>query len=183
MAQQKPQAPAKPLSAQASNPNKLGWMQGSPPANDKTIRFTDPDLFAFPKLRWTVCHFRELMPTAGVNNGAKAARALPAALDASLDAVSFTPLGSDQKMTWAEAFDANYTDGLIVMHHGRVVYERYAGCLTEHTLHGAMSVTKSLTGLLAEMLVAEGKLDDTALVGSVIPELKTAPLATPRCAR
>ena len=174
MAQQKPQTPAKPLSAQASDPNTLGWMQGSPPAADKTIRFTDPDFFAFPKLRWTACHFRELMPTAGVNNGPGAARALPAALDASLDAVRFTPLGSDQKMTWAEAFDANYTDGLIVMHHGRVVYERYAGCLTEHTLHGAMSVTKSLTGLLAEMLVAEGKLDDTALVGSVIPELKNS---------
>ncbi len=175
--QQKPQAPAKPLSAKASDPVAMGWMQGSPPAADKTIRFSDPDFFAFPKLRWTVCHFRELMPTAGVGNGAGAARPLPTAMDASLDAVRFTPLGTNQKMTWAEAFDANYTDGIVVLHHGRVVYERYVGCLTEHTLHGAMSVTKSLTGLLAEMLVAEGKLDDTALVGSLIPELKNSAFA------
>ena len=53
-----------PLSASASDPRALGWMQGFPPPADKTIRFTDPDYFSFPKLRWTVCHFRDLMPTA-----------------------------------------------------------------------------------------------------------------------
>ena len=47
-------------------------MQGFAPAADKTIRFTDPDFFAFPKLRWTVCNFRQLMPTVGVDKGAGA---------------------------------------------------------------------------------------------------------------
>lgn len=75
-------------------------------------------------------------------------------------------------MTWNAAFDANYTDGIVVLHHGRVVYERYDGCLTPDTLHGAMSVTKSLSGVIAESLVAEGKLDENALVGKLIPELK-----------
>ncbi len=167
MAQQQP----KPLDAQASNPKTLGWMQGSPPPAAKTIRFTDPDYFAFPKLRWTACHFRELMPSTSVNNGTEGARALPVALDASIDQVSFTPLGAKEKMTWKAAFDANYTDGVIVLHHGQVVYERYDGCLTPSTLHGAMSVTKSLTGLLGEILVAESKLDPAALVGKLIPEL------------
>ena len=41
MAQAKP-----PLSA--ADPNTLGWMQGSPPPADKTIRFTDRDFFRFP---------------------------------------------------------------------------------------------------------------------------------------
>lgn len=165
------QAPA-PLSAQASNPQSMGWMQGFPPPAGKTIRFTDPDYFAFPKLRWTVCNFRQLMPSIGVNNGVKGASKLPMALDRSLDQVSFTPLGTDKKMTWKDTFDVNYTDGVIVLHRGRVVYERYAGCLGPDTLHGAMSVTKSLTGLLAEVLIAEGKLDEKAEVGSLIPELK-----------
>lgn len=132
-----------------------------------TIRFTDRDYFAFPKLRWTVCHFRQLMPTIGVDNGPEGARELATALDASLDAVTFTPLGAQETMTWKDAFDANYTDGIIVMHHGRVVYERYGGCLDRHTLHGAMSVTESLTGLLGEMLVAEGKLDQSARMSSL----------------
>ena len=166
--------PAGTLSAQDSDPIKMGWMQGFSPANGKTIRFTDPDYFAFPKLRWTVCHFRELMPTVGVANGSSGARELTVQADASLDAVTFTPLNSQSTMTWNEAFDANYTDGVIVMHHGRIVYERYSGCLGPNTLHGAMSVTKSLTGLLAETLVAEGKLDEKAKVSELIPELKNS---------
>ncbi len=161
-----------PLTSPASNPQIMGWMQGFPPAADKTIRFTDPDYFAFPKLRWTVCNFRQLMPTAGVDNGSRGASMLSTALDASLDQVTFTPLGTDKKMRWKDVFDANYTDGVMVLHHGKVVYERYDGCLTPNTLHGAMSVTKSLTGLLGEILVAEGKLDEKALVGRLIPELK-----------
>lgn len=159
------------LNATDSNPVTLGWMQGFPPAADKTIRFTDPDYFAFPKLRWTVCHFRELMPSVAVPSNPGDVSVLPQALDPNLDNVTFTPLGSDTTMTWNEAFDANYTDGVLVMHKGRVVYERYDGCLDENTLHGAMSVTKSLTGLMAEVLVAEGQVDETALMADLIPEL------------
>jgi CubicO group peptidase (beta-lactamase class C family) len=160
------------LSAQASNPNTLGWMQGFPPASEKTIRVTDADYFAFPKLRWTVCHFRELMPTTGVRNGTMGESPLPVALDPAIDAVTFTPLGRRTPMTWKAAFDANYSDGLLVLHRGRIVYERYDGCLGPHTLHGVMSVTKSVTGLLGEMLVVAGKLDETARVGTLIPELR-----------
>ncbi|MFZ1470514.1 MAG: serine hydrolase [Paracoccaceae bacterium] len=163
-----------PLSGAESNPVKMGWMQGFPPPADKIIRFTDPDYFSFPQLRWTVCHFRELMPTVGVATGTIGPRALPQAPNPALDAVTFTPLGATEPMTWAQAFDANYTDGIIVLHHGRVVYERYDGCLEAGTLHGAMSVTKSLTGLLGQMLVTEGALDETALVGDLIPELKSS---------
>ena len=58
-------APALPDPASTSV-QAMGWMQGFPPAADKTIRFTAPDYFAFPKQRWTVCNFRQLMPTVGV---------------------------------------------------------------------------------------------------------------------
>ena len=162
------------MSANDSDPKVMGWMQGFPPPADKTVRFTDVDYFAFPKLRWTVCNFRQMMPSISVNNAASGARGLPVALDERIGQISFEPLGGGAAMTWDAAFDANYTDGIKVFHHGQVVYERYAGCLTPDTLHGAMSVTKSLTGLLAEMLVAEGKLDEKAIVGDLIPELKAS---------
>ena len=124
------------LSAKESDPETMGWMQGFPPSGDKVIRFTDPDYFAFPKLRWTVCHFRELMPTVGVRNDAGGASDLDLDLDPALDQVTFTPLDGDDPMTWDEAFAANYTDGILVLHRGRIVYERYDGCLDERTLHG-----------------------------------------------
>lgn len=75
-------------------------------------------------------------------------------------------------MTWKESLDANYTYGIVVLHKGEIVYENYSGCLKETGQHAAMSMTKSLTGLLAEILISEGKIDDSALVTSVVPELK-----------
>src|SRR5690606_7851202 len=92
--------------------------------------------------------------------------------DEGIDAVRFLPTGGKRAMSWREAFDANYTDGIIVLHKGVVVYERYSGCLDADGQHGAMSVTKSLTGLLGEMLVAEGVLDEDARVATIVPELE-----------
>lgn len=158
------------MSAAESDPAKLGWMVGSPPPEDKIIR-ADGDYFSFPELRWTFCHFRELMPTVGVGRGLGDPRPLVRKIDRSIDAVTFTPLGGSQPMTWAESLAANYTDGIIILHNGAVVYERYSGCLDDAGKHGAMSVTKSLTGLLGEILVAEGTLDETAKVGTIVPEL------------
>ena len=159
------------LSAQESDPKVMGWMQGFPPPKDKLVSQPQSDFFSFPKLRWTVCHIRELMPTTEVSRGLGAPADLEYALDANIDNVTFKPTGSSKAMTWRESLDANYTDGILVMHHGKVVYEKYMGCLDEQSKHAAMSMTKSLTGLLAEILIQEGKLDDKAKVSSIIPEL------------
>lgn len=161
-----------PLSAEESDPRKLGWMVGSPPPEEKIIRFSDNDYFSFPKLRWTVCHFRELMPTVGVSRGLRAPAPFEREIAESIDAVVFTPLGSNKEMTWEESLAANYTDGIVILHGGVLIYERYAGCLDEFGQHGAMSVTKSITGLLGEMLVAEGAIDEHAKVGTIVPELR-----------
>lgn len=160
-----------PLNAEDSDPVRLGWMTGFPPPPEKLITHPQTNYFSFPKLRWTVCHIRELLPTKRVNRGIGSPIPLTYALDDAIDAVRFTPLGSNKPMTWKESHSANYTDGILIIHKGQVVYEKYYGCLDETQQHAAMSMTKSLTGLLAETLVAEGKLDDTAKVSSIIPEL------------
>jgi CubicO group peptidase (beta-lactamase class C family) len=164
-----------PLSAAESDPNVLGWMQGFPPSLDKLITQPDSNYFSFPKLRWTVCHLREFLPTEQVSRGIGAPVPLAYDLDESaIDALTFKPMGSEEEMTWQESLSANYTDGMLIIHKGKIVYERYFGCLDEAGKHGAMSMTKSLTGLLAEILVAEGKLDDTARVSSIVPELRNS---------
>ena len=158
-------------SAAQSDPVALGWMEGFPPPPEKLITQPDSNYFSFPKLRWTVCHLREFLPTEQVSRGLGAPVALDYALDEGIDAVTFTPLGGDETMTWEASLAANYTDGILIIHQDQIVYERYFGCLDEAGQHGAMSMTKSMTGLLAEILVAEGTLDDTAPVASIIPEL------------
>jgi hypothetical protein len=160
------------LSAEESDPRVLGWMQGFPPPPDKLIMQPESDFFSFPKLRWTVCHIRELMPTKEVSRGIGAPIRLEYLLDEGIESVSFTPMGAERPMTWEESLSANYTDGILIIHRGKVVYERYFGCLDETGQHAAMSMTKSLTGLLAEILVVEGKLDETAEVATIVPELR-----------
>ena len=165
-------ANAQVLSAEESDPRAMGWMQGFPPPPDKLIMQPDSNFFSFPKLRWTVCHFRELLPTEQVSRGIGAPVPLEYDLDeTTIDQLTFRPMGSRERMTWKESLAANYTDGMLIIHKGKIVYERYSGCLDETGKHGAMSMTKSLTGLLAEILVAEGKLDDTAPVADIVPEL------------
>ena len=162
---------AEVLDAEASDPVRLGWMVGFPPPADRLIMQPESDFFSFPKLRWTVCHIRELMPTTQVSRGIGAPIPLTPALDPAIDDVHFTPSGSDTSMSWEDSLAANYSDGMLILHRGKVVYERYFGALTETGKHAAMSMTKSLTGLLAEILVVEGVLDESALVATIIPEL------------
>ena len=163
---------AAPPSAQNSDPDKLGWMLGSPPPPDKIIRWADGSFLKFPQLRWTFSNIRQLVPTTNVSRGLLPPTPLPRAERRDLDAVSFVPLGNTEPMTWGQAFDANYTDGVVVLHKGRVVYERYAGALTPTGQHLAHSVTKSFFGTLGEVLVAEGKIDENAKVTQYVPELK-----------
>lgn len=164
--------PTAQLSAAQSDPGAIGWMQGFPPPPDKVIGQPDSNFFSFPKMRWTVCHIRELLPTKEVSRGLGAPIPLEQAIDAGIDNVAFKPIGLDTDMTWKDALGTNYTDGVVILHKGRIVYERYFGCLDGAGKHAAMSMTKSMTGLLAEILVAEGKLDEDALVATIIPELK-----------
>ncbi|MCY1216564.1 6-aminohexanoate-dimer hydrolase [compost metagenome] len=160
--------------AAASDPARLGWMTGSPPPPERTLRFEDGSYFQFPAMRWSVSNFRQLMPTVNVSRGLGAPTALPQALRKDIDTLSFTPLDAKTPMTWDASLAATYTDGILVLHRGRVVYERYFGVLKDDGQHGAMSVTKSVVGTLGAMLVAEGTLDANKPVAHYVPELATS---------
>jgi CubicO group peptidase (beta-lactamase class C family) len=163
--------------AQATDPVALGWMLGSPPPANRLVRFEDGSFRRFPQTRWSFSHWRELVPTANVSRGAGPVSPLPRDERADLDSVTFLPLGATRPMTWAESLAANYTDGILVLHHGTVVYERYYGALGPDRPHIAFSVTKSFFGTIAATLVAEGRLDPQAAVARCIPELSSSGFA------
>ncbi len=170
--------PTYALNAAQSDPNLLGWMQGHPPPLDKRVQQSDGSYFTFPKTRWAFSNTREIVPTSHISKGIGAVCALPTVLRDDLDAVACTVLGSDKRMTWGEAFDANYTDGIVVLHKGKIIYERYAGALTPEAQHWAFSVTKSFVGVLGAMHVMDGSLDETKLIPHYIPELKDSAFGT-----
>jgi CubicO group peptidase (beta-lactamase class C family) len=163
------QAPA-PLDAAQSDPKTRGMMQGFPPPPDKLIRFGDGSSSRFPNTRWSFSHIRELVPTANVSRGDGPVAALPRA-ERDLTQVKFTTL-DEKPMSFGEALPLTYTDGILVLHKGRVVFEKYFGEGAAARPHIAFSVTKSFVGTLAAVLAAEGKLDPQAQVTTYVPELK-----------
>ena len=164
-------APIDLAAARATDPIAMSWMVGAPPPADKMIRFADGSFFRFPQWRWTFSHWREIRPTIAVSRGTGPVQALPTSQRTDLDAITFIPMGGTAPFTWADSLIANYTDGIVVLHRGRIVYERYFGALTPEGQHIAFSVTKSFFGTLATLLIAEGKLDASAPISRYLPEL------------
>lgn len=117
---------------------------------------------------------REFMPTINVSRGLVSSQPLSKKLEEEIDKLLFRPLGSDLEISFKESLQKVYADGIVVMHHGEIVYEKYFGSLQEDGQHAAMSVTKSFTGTLGAILAAEGLIDTGKLVSFYIPELGTS---------
>jgi CubicO group peptidase (beta-lactamase class C family) len=157
----------------ASDPNLLGWMQGSPPPMAKRIRFEDDGLLGFPQIRWSLSHMRELVPTVAVWRGSGGASDLGSASGDSeerIDAMTFDDLHG-RRHTWSGSLTHTYTDGIIVLHRGVRVYERYFGALQAHRPHACFSITKSFAATLAATLVHERALDEDKKVAYYLPEM------------
>lgn len=60
---------------------------------------------------------------------------LPAAARQDIDGVRFQVMGTGETMTWGQSVGANYTDGIVVLHKGRIVYERYFGVFKPQGQH------------------------------------------------
>ena len=159
-----------PQDAAATDPKTLGLMQGFPPAPDKTLRLTEGSSRRFPNSRWILSHQRETGPTTNVRRGPGAARLLERAERDDLDAVPLTDMNG-RTLTWGQSLAENYTDGIVVLHRGKIIQERYFGALEPHLTHLAFSVTKSFVGLMAAMMVHDGRLDPKAVASVYVPEL------------
>jgi len=161
------------LDGAASDPIALGWMRGAPPPPASRVRFEDDRFLEFPQIRWSLSHMRELVPTAAVWRGSGAASDLGAEIAgraAAIDALAFPDMHGRQQ-TWAGSLQNTYTDGIVVLHRGRRVYERYFGALQPHVPHGCFSITKSYAATLAATLIHERALDENKTVSHFLPEM------------
>ena len=131
-----------------------------------------------PANRWTFHHLREIVPTAQVHRGPGAPRPLPDGPPLDLDDV-VVDLG--RETTTAAAIVArSYTDGVLVLHDGRVLAERYPGAMAPHQAHVLMSVSKSVVGCVVGILADRGALGTDDLVTAHVPELATSGYAGAR---
>jgi CubicO group peptidase (beta-lactamase class C family) len=77
----------------------------------------------------------------------------------------------DENTTLATVLEQTYTDGFLVLKGGAVVYERYFSGMTAGAIHLSQSVAKSVTGVVAGIMIGRGQLDPAALVTTYLPEL------------
>lgn len=160
------------LDGRTSDPRQFEWMRGSPPPVDRQITFESGRSHDFPQIRWSLSHMRELAPTVNVWRG----RGGPSLLEhcdraADINALTFADMNGHTRC-FEEALYDTYADGIMVLHRGRIVYERYFGALEPHLPHACFSVTKSYAGTLTAAFVHEGVLDDTKPVLHYLPELR-----------
>ncbi|TIP69275.1 MAG: serine hydrolase [Mesorhizobium sp.] len=158
----------------ASDPRKLEWMKGFPPSARTQITFEGGRHLAFPEIRWSLSHMRELVPTVNVarSDGDGFTFNEPSAADeAAVAALGFTDLNGRERRFDEALFDT-YTDGIMVLHRGRVVFERYFGSLERKIQHACFSVTKSYAGTIATALVHERVLEEGKTISYYVPELR-----------
>ena len=144
-----------------------GMMNRFPPAPDDQVTLANWRVSPFNQ--WGFQHVREIVPSADIANDPDDLWRLPP-VDADLSGLAIDDgqgghIGLDTFLT------ATQTDAFVLVHRGRVVCERYANGMGPETPHILMSVSKSMLGLLAGILVANGVLDVDACAEYYVPEL------------
>jgi len=136
-------------------------MSGFPPAPQEQVTLANWRSAPFSK--WAFHHVREILPTAEIANDPADVMALPR------EPIDAAALGIEELLRSTD------TDGLVILHRGKMVFEHYANGMTAGAPHILMSVSKSMLGLLAGVLAARGLLNVDRRVTEILPELeKTA---------
>lgn len=144
-------------------------LAASPAAEDSRPDGVAGDTWQFgPLNRWTYTHIREILPTKDIPNEHRAVRPI-AGLGHIEDDLTIS-LGG-KSMLLSEVMKMQYVDGILVIRDGVAIVEIYAGTLTPERPHLMWSVTKTVTGLTAASIAADGLLDLDKTVADYVPEL------------
>jgi|HubBroStandDraft_2_1064218.scaffolds.fasta_scaffold21016_2 CubicO group peptidase (beta-lactamase class C family) len=144
-------------------------MSGFPPAESGQV--TLANWRTAPYMKWAFQHVREIVPSADIANSPDGVWRL-ASEPKDWSSFSFRHGGETYSL---DRFVADTdTDGLAILHRGKVICEHYANGMTSNTPHILMSVSKSLTSIVAGILIEKGILNPEQTVVSIIPELKNS---------
>jgi CubicO group peptidase (beta-lactamase class C family) len=142
-------------------------MKGFPPSPEQTV--TKENWMQDPYIRWSLSHMRELIQTKPVWHGTSK----PSPLRYAPKNLSTLTIADEngEPIALEQFLIHTKTDAFLVMHNGKIVYEKYFNNMQPHNQHWMASLTKVFTGLLVSTLAHEGKIDMTKKASSYIPEL------------
>jgi CubicO group peptidase (beta-lactamase class C family) len=143
-------------------------MEGFPPPAEKCItgaNWQEPEF-----LRWSLMHRSEQVGTVPIWRGDGPVSPLPETLQALDDlpvpGLQGTPVPLLQMLVTLE------TDAFLILHGGKVVFERYFHGMRASTQHSAASITKSFVSVLAGIVQDHGVLDFTRQAQHYVPEMQ-----------
>lgn len=114
-----------------------------------------------PHNRWAFSHVNEIVPSATIYGDF-----VPMA--SALQALSLAFHHAGQDYTLDNWLTRTYTDGIVITKAGKIVFERYFGETNARTPHIAMSVSKSILGLLFGAL----DVDLSSTIDAILPEFR-----------
>ena len=152
----------------------MGLLFGSSSSAEQSGRPDDLKIANFqfgPHNRWAFSHVREVIPTVNIAHDSHRVLELERSQHASDDfALEFQ--GKNERLD--EISDHQYIDGILVLKDGKIAVEKYYGHLTADRPHLMMSVTKSVVGLVAGKLAADGVIDLSKSVADYVPALASS---------
>ena len=145
----------------------MSLMQGAPAAPKDQVTLANWREPGFG--RWSFSHIRQLLPTAPI-----APASSPAPMARAIEDLAAVPIMHDGAASFSlDGFlRHSQTDAYLVMHRGKLVYEWYDGFGSADRQHIVFSVSKSITALLAGVLVGQGVLHPDQMVADILPETK-----------
>ncbi|MFT5598458.1 MAG: CubicO group peptidase (beta-lactamase class C family) [Chitinophagales bacterium] len=143
-------------------------MEGNPILIENRVPRQDWD--RAPWNRWSFQNIREILPTTEVWRGNGKVRKIPRQ-EQDLGHLPFVT--SDLTPSTVQAWvDSSYTDGIVVLHQGSIVFEQYHNGMSERKLHLSQSMAKSIVGSVSAILIDRGLLNPVEQVSTYLPELE-----------
>jgi len=126
-----------------------------------------------PVNRWAYWHVGDILPTYRVSRGDGQPRELPAAPSAGGPGLLAVPVtrADLSASTVGEVLDDTFTDAYLVLQDGELVTEWYGPLGAPDRPHALMSVSKSVVGCVAAVLIDRGQLDPDREITAYVPEL------------
>jgi CubicO group peptidase (beta-lactamase class C family) len=147
---------------------EAGVMVGAPPPPAMLV--TLDNWQQPPWNRWGFLHTREVIPSARISTGDQRSTATFGRRVEPLGDIEFESAAGDAQSLTDFLF-RSWTDGMLVLQAGDLLFEAYRNDMSAATRHIMMSVSKSVTSLLVGVFVGNGQITLQEPVTTYLPEL------------
>ncbi len=149
-----------------------------PTSKDHKVNFTVPEsiIGRGPQITEVLSHMENYIPTVLIEKGNTKTTKLPENISHTLGQEILTSAFFEKETSLDQICDEKQINGVIVLHKGQVIYERYPE-MEPSDKHFLGSVSKTFLATVIAHLADEGKLNEQDSIGQYLTEFNDKPLA------